>query len=80
MRLIHSGLIVALDSWSDLLGCHVGVRADVVQGMPVGIPAWQVKRLLHGALDKQSSQPVYAVTWKDTISRCANEETSTKGR
>jgi hypothetical protein len=52
MRLIHSELIVALDSWSDLLGCHVGVRADVPRGMSVGIPAWQAKRLLHGALDK----------------------------
>jgi hypothetical protein len=31
----------ALDPWSDLLGCHVGVRADVLRGMPVGIPAWQ---------------------------------------
>jgi hypothetical protein len=41
MRLIHSGLIVALETWSDLLGCHVGVRADVLRGMPVGIPAWQ---------------------------------------
>jgi hypothetical protein len=38
--------------WSDLLGCHVGVRADVLRGMPVGIPARKVKRLLHGALDK----------------------------
>ena len=27
------------DPWSDLLGCHVGVRADVIRGMPVGIPA-----------------------------------------
>ena len=35
-------------SWSDLLGCHVGVRADVPRGMPVRIPAWQAKRLLHG--------------------------------
>jgi hypothetical protein len=52
MRFIHSGLIVALDSWSDLLGCRAGVRADVLRGMPVGIPAWQAKRLLHGALDK----------------------------
>ena len=52
MRPIHSRQIVALDSWSDLLGCHVGVRADVLRGMPVGIPAWQAKRLLHGALDK----------------------------
>jgi hypothetical protein len=48
--------------------------------MPAGIPAWQSKRLLHGALDNQGSQPVYAITWKDTISRWANEETSTKGR
>jgi hypothetical protein len=40
------------EPWSDLLGCHVGVRADVLRGMPVGIPAWQAKRLLHGALDK----------------------------
>ena len=31
---------------------HAGVRADVVRGMPVGIPAWQAKRLLHAALDK----------------------------
>ena len=38
-----------IDPWSDLLGCHVGVRADVLRGMPVGIPAWQAKRLLHGA-------------------------------
>jgi hypothetical protein len=52
MRLIHSRQIVALELWSDLLGCHVGVRADVLRGMPVGIPAWQAKRLLHGALDK----------------------------
>jgi hypothetical protein len=28
---------------------HVGVRASVVRGMPVGIPAWQAKRPLHGA-------------------------------
>jgi hypothetical protein len=35
----------ALEPWSDLLGCHVGVRADVLRG----IPAWQAKRLLHGA-------------------------------
>ncbi len=35
MRLIHSGLIVALNSWSDLLGCHVGVRADVLRGVLV---------------------------------------------
>jgi hypothetical protein len=48
MRLIHCGPIVALDSWSDLLGCHAGVRADVLRGMPVGIPAWQAKRPLHG--------------------------------
>jgi hypothetical protein len=40
------------DPWSDLLGCHVGVRADVLRGMPVGIPAWQAKRLRHGALDQ----------------------------
>ena len=46
MRHIHSEQLVALDSWSDLLGCHVGVRADVLRGMPVGIPAWQAKRLL----------------------------------
>src|ERR1035441_3387751 len=49
MRLIHSRQIVALEPWSDLLGCHVGVRADVIRGMPVGIPAWQAKRLLHSA-------------------------------
>jgi hypothetical protein len=52
MRPIHSRLIVVLDPWSDLLGCHIGVRADVLRPMPVGIPAWQAKRLLHGALDK----------------------------
>jgi hypothetical protein len=52
MRLIHSRQIVALGPWSDLLGCHVGVRADVFWGMPAGIPAWQAKRLLHGALHK----------------------------
>jgi hypothetical protein len=52
MRLIHSGLIVALDLWSDLLGCHAGVRAGVLRRMPAGIPAWQAKRLLHGTLDK----------------------------
>jgi hypothetical protein len=48
--------------------------------MPVYPGAIQAKRLLHGALDKQGSQPVYAITWKYTISRWANEETSTKGR
>jgi hypothetical protein len=32
------------------------------------------------AAREDSSQPVYAIAWKDTISRCANEETSTKGR
>jgi beta-glucosidase len=48
MRLIYSRPI---DPWSDLLGCHVGVGADVVRGMPVGIPAWQATRLLHGAWD-----------------------------
>src|ERR1019366_9869822 len=52
MRIIHSGLIVALNSWSDLLGCHAGVRAGVLRGMPAGIPTWQAKSLLHGALDK----------------------------
>jgi hypothetical protein len=31
MRLTHSRQIVALDPWSDLLGCHVGVRADVLR-------------------------------------------------
>jgi hypothetical protein len=52
MCLIYSRQIVALEPWSDLLDCHVGVRADVLRGMPVGIPAWQAKRLLHGTLDK----------------------------
>src|ERR1035441_8227022 len=52
MCLIHSRQIVALDPWSDPLDRHVGVRADVIRGMPVGIPAWQAERLLHGALDK----------------------------
>jgi hypothetical protein len=27
--------------WSDLSGCHVGVLADVLWGMPAGMPAWQ---------------------------------------
>ena len=52
MRPIHSRPIVVLDPWSDLLGCHAGVRADVLRPMPVEIPAWQAKRPLHGALDK----------------------------
>jgi len=51
MRLIHSRQIVALDAWSDLLGCHAGVRAGVLRGMPVGILAWQAKRLLHGEME-----------------------------
>jgi hypothetical protein len=31
-------------------------------------------------LFKDGSQSVYAIAWKDTINRCAHEETSTKGR
>jgi hypothetical protein len=30
MRLILSRQLVALDPWSDLSGCHVGVRDDVI--------------------------------------------------
>ncbi|MGA9625937.1 MAG: hypothetical protein WBQ65_15795, partial [Bryobacteraceae bacterium] len=41
----------------DLSGCHVGVRADVLRGMQVGIPAWQAKRLLHGGTDASVCQP-----------------------
>jgi hypothetical protein len=49
---------VVRHSWSDLLGCHVGVRADVIRGMPVGIPAWPAKRLLHGAPQTSSTATV----------------------
>ena len=67
MRLIHYGPIIALDSWSDLLGCHVGVRADVLRGMPVGIPAWQAKRLLHGALDKMHHLRRRPLEWSEAL-------------
>jgi hypothetical protein len=41
MRLMDSHPIIGLPTWSDLSGCHVGVLADVLWGMPAGMPAWR---------------------------------------
>jgi hypothetical protein len=42
------------NQWSDLSGCHAGILADVLPGMPVRIPAWQPGRPLHGALVRRT--------------------------
>jgi hypothetical protein len=50
----------ALHPWSDLPGCHAGVLAGVPRRMPVGIPAWQAGRPLHGAPGAAKMSPAKA--------------------